>query len=99
MELGWSEGLRRGQDQGRREGREEGVRTAYRSVILRLGQQSWGRRTPALRRRLESITDVTTLAAMSRRVLDATSWSTLLQTPRSTPSRGTGRQNGHRNGR
>jgi predicted transposase YdaD len=69
--------IEKGLEQGREEGLEKG-RSVCRTMILRQGRHRFGEPTAAQRARLEAITDLSQLEALSETVLEAASWDDLL---------------------
>jgi hypothetical protein len=81
LEKGLEKGLEEGLERGREEGREEGIergRAACRSIILRQGRRRFGEPSAAHLARLEAITDLSQLADMSEKILNAASWDEFL---------------------
>ena len=64
-------------DEGREEGREEEAK----KVILRLAQKRFGPADEATRQKLNVIKDIARLDRIEDRLLDATNWQDLLDTP------------------
>jgi Domain of unknown function (DUF4351) len=66
-------------DEIRAQGREEGRAEGARALVLRLGQQKFGR-APAKKqqKQLESIADLAELEALAERLRDSDSWADLL---------------------
>jgi hypothetical protein len=60
---------------------DEGRLDEAKKILLRLGRQSFGVPSEAIKASLEAISDLERLERMSDRVLTAASWSELLDTP------------------
>jgi predicted transposase YdaD len=81
-EEGRAEGLEEGLKKGQKKGREEGRANEARAIIKRLGTRRFGKPSTEYESRLKAINDVKRLEALADRILDATSWDDLFQTPR-----------------
>jgi hypothetical protein len=75
------QGRAQGLMEGLIEGRAAGLVEALESTLLRLGRQRFGEPSEAASSALTALTDVKRLEKLTERLLQATSWQDLLDTP------------------
>jgi predicted transposase YdaD len=68
-------------DEGRAEGEARGRAEGARRVVLRLGTRRFGPPDRRTRAALQAIADVEQIEQLGDRVLDASSWAELLDSP------------------
>lgn len=77
-EVWMEEGIEKGIKQGIERGREEGRLESCREMILRIGRRRLGEPSPVQLARIEHMTDLAALKALSDAIIDATSWDAVL---------------------
>jgi len=79
---GLEEGLEKGRAEGLEEGRKKGRANEARAIIKRQGTRRFGKPSTEYVNRLKATNDIKRLEALADRILDATSWADLFETPR-----------------
>jgi predicted transposase YdaD len=74
--------LREGRAEGLEEGQKKGRANEARTIVRRLGTRRFGKPSTEYVSRLKAINDIKRLEALADRILDATSWADLFETPR-----------------
>jgi predicted transposase YdaD len=68
-------------EEGRAKGYILGQMLALQGILLRLGRKRFGRLSPRVKKTILAITHVPRLKRLTDRILTATSWQDLLDTP------------------